>query len=87
MNFDMKTFRIDNDGGSWEGEGVYFWVAEAEDEIAVDVEAMLLTGTGDYDGLYAYVVADWLNDEPQICGIITSLEPAAFPAPVPALAE
>ena len=87
VNFDMKTFRIDNDGGSWEGEGVYLWVAEGEDEIAVDVETMLLTGSGDYDGLYAYVVTDWLNDEPKIRGIITSLEPAAFPEPVPAPSE
>ena len=87
VNFDMKTFRIDNDGGSWEGEGVLLSVREGEEEVRVDMETMLLTGSGDYDGLYAYVFTDWLNDEPQIRGIITSLEPAAFPGPVPAPAE
>jgi hypothetical protein len=43
---------------------------------------MLLTGTGEYEGKCAYIVADWL-DEPPVRGIITSLEPADFPDPVP----
>jgi len=85
VNFDAKTFRIDNDGGSWVGEGVYFWVNDGEED-QVDIETMLLTGTGGYEGLYAYVLTDF-SDEPPIRGIITSLEPAAFPEPVPAPAE
>jgi hypothetical protein len=28
VNFDAYTYRIDNEGGSWEGQGHYFWVAE-----------------------------------------------------------
>jgi hypothetical protein len=86
VNFDAYTYRIDNEGGSWEGQGTYFWVAEGEDDEKVDMSTMLLTGSGDYEGLYAYVFTDWLN-EPNIRGIITSLEPAAFPEPVPAPAE
>ena len=61
------------------------WVTDGENE-QVNMETMLLTGSGDYEVLYAYVFADWLN-EPNFQGIITSLEPAAFPEPIPTPAE
>lgn len=49
---------------------------------------MLLTGTGDYDSRHAYLIIDWLGDPlPDVRGTITSVEPAAFPEPVPAPAE
>lgn len=52
-NFDSKTNRIDNDGGSWEGEGVYFWVNDGEGD-QVDIETVLLTGAWDYEGQGGY---------------------------------
>jgi hypothetical protein len=85
VNYDSYSMRIDNDGGASVGDGVFLWVTDGEAE-QVNMETMRLTGTGDYEGLYAYVFSDWLAD-PSIRGIITSLEPAPDPDPVPAPTE
>ena len=85
MDYDSYATRIDNDGGAWEGVGTFFWVTENEEE-QVDMETMQFTGTDGYEGLYAYVYADWQEDPP-VRGIITSLEHAPYPDPVPAPTE
>jgi hypothetical protein len=85
VNFDSYSMRIDNDGGAWVGDGGYFWVTDGE-EAQVDIYTMSFTGTGGYEGLWAYAFVDQQAD-PSIRGIITSLEPAPVPDPVPAPAE
>jgi hypothetical protein len=53
-------WRIDNEGGSWAGPSTAFsHFGEIPGDVTVDLETAVLTGEGDYDGLSAYLVADW----------------------------
>jgi hypothetical protein len=53
-------WRIENDGGSWSGPSTAFsGLGELPSEVTADLETVVLTGEGEYDGLSAYLVADW----------------------------
>jgi hypothetical protein len=51
---------IENDGGSWSGPSTGIsGVDDVPSDFTTDLETVVLTGEGDYDGLSAYLVADW----------------------------
>jgi len=53
-------WRIENDGGSWTGPSTAIsGIGEIPSDVTADLETVVLTGEGDYDGLSAYLVADW----------------------------
>jgi hypothetical protein len=53
-------WRIENDGGSWSGPSTAIsGFGELPSDFTADLETVVLTGGGDYDGLSAYLVADW----------------------------
>ncbi len=53
-------WRIDNEGESWSGPSTAIsGLGEVPSDITVDIETVVLAGEGDYDGLSAYLVADW----------------------------
>lgn len=53
-------WRIENDGGTWTGPSTAIsGIGEIPSDVTADLETVVLTGEGDYDGLSAYLVADW----------------------------
>lgn len=82
-SLESRSWTITNEGGSWSGTGRNVFTRVGGEDAIMDMETMVLEGAGDYAGLYAYVVADWLS-EPQIKGVIYAQEPAPFPDPITA---
>jgi hypothetical protein len=53
-------WRIENDRGSWSGPTTAIsGVDDIPIDFTTDLESVVLTGEGDYDGLSAYLIADW----------------------------
>ncbi len=79
-------WRIENDGGSWAGPGTAMsGIGEIPSDITVDLETVVLTGEGGYDGLSAYLVADWSPETgADMQGAIFTGEMPPLPEEIPA---
>lgn len=62
-------YEIVNDGGSWACAGVNAPIPGPEG--ASNVHVLALTGTGEYEGLYAYIMIDWGTDPFTFSALIT----------------
>lgn len=80
-----RTYRIDNDEGSWTGSGERILaVSLQEPRPLINHESMVLAGDGAYDGLVAYVFIELANAAPQLEAVVLAIEMAPLPGPVPA---
>jgi hypothetical protein len=70
-------YEIVNEGGSWRCGGVRAPIPGPDG--AVNVHAIALTGTGDYEGLYAYVIVDWGSSPFTFSALITPNKVSLFP--------
>ncbi len=79
-------WRVENDGGSWSGPSTAIsGLGEVPSDITVNLETAVLTGEGDYDGLSAYLVADWSPETgADMQGAIFSGEMPPLPEGIPA---
>jgi hypothetical protein len=73
--------RIDNDDGSWTGQGTQLVHdgAEIAEEEAIDLGTLPMTGAGAYEGLSAYLFWDFSEDPPTVEGVIYEGELPPFP--------
>jgi len=62
-------YEIVNDGGSWACAGVNAPIPGPDG--ASNVHVLALTGTGEYDGLYAYIMIDWGTDPFTFSALLT----------------
>jgi hypothetical protein len=80
-----RTYRIDNDGGTWTGAGERILALSAhQPRPLVNHESMILFGGGGYEGLVAYVFIELADEEPELEAVILDVEMAPLPDPVPA---
>ena len=79
--FETNAWRIENDGGAWSGQGsaLIHGAAGLADDERTDFDTVVLTGEGGYDGLTAYILADWTEDPPVIEGAVFPGEAPPFP--------
>ena len=73
--------RIDNEAGSWFGQGTSVIHAGAgmDDEEITDFDTWVLTGSGAYEGLTAYTLWDFTEDPTAVEGVIVAGEMPPFP--------
>ena len=71
------VMRLNNDGGAWEGE----YQALGIDSLEFENWAGWLTGSGDYEGLSAYIVLDFPSEG--FVGHITAEGPPPAPESLP----
>jgi hypothetical protein len=76
----VEAWRLENEGGSWTGQGTSFVHNGAVDE-PTDLVTMVLTGEGGYEGLTAYVLVDFTQQPIVVEGGVFVGE--AIPAPEP----
>ena len=62
-------YEIVNDGGSWACAGVNAPIPGPDG--ASNVHVLALTGTGEYEGLYAYIMIDWGADPFTFSALVT----------------
>ncbi len=80
-----RTYRIDNDDGSWTGSGERILaVSVRAPRPLINHESMVLLGDGAYDGLVAYVFIELANAAPELEAVVLDIEMASLPEPVPA---
>lgn len=63
------AYAIVNDGGSWACANVRAPIPGPDG--ASNVHMLALTGTGDYEGLYAYIMVDWSTDPFTFSALVT----------------
>ena len=70
--FETTAWRIENDGGSWSGQGsaLVHGGAEISEDEATNLDTIVLTGEDGYEGLTAYVLADWTEDPVAVEGAV-----------------
>jgi hypothetical protein len=64
-----SVYAIVNDGGSWACSGVRAPIPGPDG--ATNVHVLALTGSGEYEGLYAYIMIDWGTDPFTFSALIT----------------
>jgi hypothetical protein len=80
-----RTYRIDNDGGAWTGNGErVLALSVSQPRPLINHESMVLYGGGGYEGLVAYVFIELANDEPELEAVILDVEMAPLPDPIAA---
>jgi hypothetical protein len=80
-----RTYRIDNDGGTWTGAGERILALNAQQpRPLINHESMILLGGGGYEGLVAYVFIELATAAPELEAVILDVEMAPLPDPVPA---
>jgi hypothetical protein len=80
-----RTYRIDNDDGSWTGSGERILaVSVRAPKPLINHESMVLLGEGSYDGLVAYVFIELANVAPELEAVVLDVEVASLPEPIPA---
>ena len=84
-NVETRTYRLENDGGVWTGAGT-FALAVTEDENLLDMETAVLIGEGEYDGLMAFLFAEYADGNRSFEAVVIEGTPAPAPAPVAATA-
>jgi hypothetical protein len=83
---EAATWRIENEHGSWSGQGgalIHGGGGIPRDE-ATNLDTILLTGEGAYEGLTAYVLADWTEDPVAVEGAVLVGELTPLPEALPA---
>ena len=63
------VYEIVNDGGGWACSGVRSPIPGSDG--ATNVHMLALTGNGEYEGLYAYILIDWGTDPFTFSALIT----------------
>jgi hypothetical protein len=83
------NMRLENEAGSWSGQGTSIIHAGGtiDQEEVTDLLTLILTGTGDYEGLTTYLIVDWTEDPPAVEGAIFAGEIPPFPELPAASAE
>jgi len=79
--FEAAAWYIENVDGSWSGQGtalVHGGGGIPRDE-ATNLDTVVLTGAGAYEGLTAYVLADWTEDPVAVEGVVFPGEAPPFP--------
>ena len=68
------TYRIDNEGGSWSGQGtaLVHHGGDVRRRDETNLDTVVLTGEGGYAGLSAYLLVDWTKQPIAIDGAIFS---------------
>ena len=66
---DGAFYAIENEGGTWACAGVRAPIPGPDG--ATNVHVLALTGTGDYEGLYSYIMIDWSTDPFTFSALIT----------------
>ena len=66
---ETTAWRIENDEGAWSGQGSALIHGGANID-TTDFDTVVLAGEGAYDGLTAYILADWSEDPPAVEGAI-----------------
>jgi len=84
-NIESRTYRIENDEGTWTGAGNYA-LAVRDDEALIDLETAILTGEGEYDGLTAFLSIEFTGGNRNFEAVVVEGAPAPVPDPVPATA-
>jgi len=84
-NIETRTYRLENDGGVWTGAGTSA-LAVTEDEALLDMESAVLVGEGEYDGLMAFLFAEFADGNRSFEAVVIEGTPAPAPAPVAATA-
>lgn len=80
-----RTYRIDNDGGSWSGSGERILAVSAgQIRPLINHESMVLFGSGSYEGLVAYVFIELANSNPELEAVVLDVEMAPAPDLIPA---
>jgi hypothetical protein len=64
-----SMYEIVNDGGGWACSGIRAPIPGPEG--ATNVHVLALTGTGGYEGLYAYIMIDWSTEPFTFSALIT----------------
>jgi len=72
-----SMYEIVNDGGGWACSGVRAPIPGPDG--ATNVHVLALTGTGGYEGLYAYIMIDWGTDPFTFSALITPNEVPIVP--------
>jgi hypothetical protein len=79
-----RTYRIDNAGGAWTGEGERILATSVrEQRPLINHESMVLFGDGKYEGLVAYVFIELANGAPELEAVVLEIEMAPLPEPIP----
>jgi len=73
--------RIDNDDGSWTGQGTQLEHngAEIPEDEMINLQTLPMTGAGAYEGLSAYLFVDFSEGPPTVEGAIYEGELPPFP--------
>jgi hypothetical protein len=68
------ALRIENDAGSWSGQGtsISHGRGAMRPEEALNLDTIVLTGAGAYEGLLAYLVIDGTRDPARVDGAIVA---------------
>jgi hypothetical protein len=72
-------YEIVNDGGTWACSGIHAPIPGPDG--ASNVHMIALTGTGDYAGLFAYILIDWGTDPFTFSALITPNQVPIVPVP------
>jgi hypothetical protein len=75
---ESRSYRMENDGGAWSGTTTYADTIDPSTDAPAAFEAGILIGEGGYDGLIAYVQADYRDGQR---GDAVILEVAVPPVP------
>ncbi len=77
------AYLLENEAGSWAGTATSLTHGgrDIEREDATDVDTVILTGSGDYEGLSAYVLTDWTEEPTAFEAAIFAGEMPPFPEP------
>ncbi|MEX1294949.1 MAG: hypothetical protein AB1Z67_02140 [Candidatus Limnocylindrales bacterium] len=73
-------YEIVNDGGGWACAGVRAPIPGPDG--ATNVHVLALSGNGDYEGLYAYIMIDWGTDPFTFSALITPNQVPVVPVPL-----
>jgi hypothetical protein len=62
-------YEVVNEGGGWQCSGIRVPIPGPDG--AANVHSLVLTGTGGYEGLYAYIIVDWSSSPFTYSALIT----------------
>jgi len=83
VDLQSSKYRIANDDGSWLGQGTAFIHLEGGTPTA-DLDTLLLTGEGAYEGLSAYLLFDFSESPTAVEGVVFAGEMTPAPGLPPA---
>ena len=81
FQIEVGTFSTTNDGGSWTGVTTALVIDAADGIEPVNIDTVILTGHGAYEGLTAYLIQDWSKDPVEVIGAIFPRDMPEVPEP------